>query len=123
MRKSPRRLRDEGSGQLARRSQEPTERTLKPQHNWSDYPPRERQVYGSAHNKMRRRVLAEEPECRLCGDPSAVADHIRARCLGGGNERENYQALCTPCSMRKTAQEANLARWHVHRVPWRKESL
>ena len=62
---------------------------------------------------MRERVLDEEPLCRMClakdppeYTPSHIADHIKPKAEGGGDERENYQGLCDECSRVKTAREA-----------------
>lgn len=41
---------------------------------------------------------------------TVVADHIRNRAEGGGNDRENYQGLCDRHSKAKTAREAARAR-------------
>jgi 5-methylcytosine-specific restriction enzyme A len=72
-------------------------------------PPAQRGI-DAEHFRMRRRVLKEEPACRHCGAPATIADHIRPRATGGGNERENYQGLCAPCSDRKSLAEATAGR-------------
>ena len=84
----------------------------KPVHNWSRKS-RQGRGYGRAHELMRERVLEEEPLCRACltkdppeYTPSCIADHIKPKAEGGGDERENYQGLCEPCSRAKTAREA-----------------
>ena len=64
----------------------------------------------SAHRRLCRRVLFEEPHCRKCGDPSVEIDHIKPLFEGGGNDRMNLQALCVPCHALKTAQESARAR-------------
>lgn len=73
--------------------------------------------YGWRHQQMRAVVLREEPLCRLClaadpkrYTPSCVADHITPQTEGGTGDRDNYQALCKPCSDAKTAAEAARAR-------------
>lgn len=78
---------------------------------------RQSRGYGRAHELMRERVLTEEPLCRHCAtrgiiEPTTIADHIIPKAEGGGDERENYQGLCTPCSKAKTAEEARRARAH-----------
>jgi 5-methylcytosine-specific restriction protein A len=76
--------------------------------------------YGWKHQKMRERVLREEPLCRMCFDatprrytPSGIADHIIPKAEGGTDDRSNYQALGDPkdcdCHVRKTAEEAKRA--------------
>ena len=76
---------------------------------------RQSRGYGRAHEKMRERVLSEEPLCREClkhrrNTPTKIADHIVPKAEGGGDERANYQGLCEPCSDEKTAAEAARAR-------------
>lgn len=58
----------------------------------------------------RRRVLEEEPFCRVClakglRVASDVVDHIKNLAAGGSDERENKQGLCHPCHDAKTALE------------------
>ncbi len=66
---------------------------------------------------MRARVLLEEPLCRVClaSDPqrysqSTIADHIVPKSQGGCDDRENYQGICDPCHVLKTARESADAR-------------
>ncbi|WP_404713181.1 HNH endonuclease [Sphingomonas sp. MMS24-J13] len=64
---------------------------------------------------MRAQVLSEEPLCRVClaagrVTPSTIADHIKAKAEGGTDDRENYQGICHPCHVVKTAREAARAR-------------
>jgi 5-methylcytosine-specific restriction protein A len=66
---------------------------------------------------MRRRVLREEPLCRAClamdpprYSPSEIADHIIPKAEGGTDDRENYQGLCKPCNVIKTARESQRGR-------------
>lgn len=101
--------------QLKARSRAP-----KPVTGWSRKSRHER-GYGRAHELMRARVLEEEPLCRLCLalDPprytaSRIADHITPKAEGGGDDRENYQALCDGCSKAKTARESARARSRKH---------
>lgn len=67
-------------------------------------------AHTSAHRRLCQRVLFEEPICRKCRAPSAEVDHIKPLFEGGGNDRINLQALCTPCHALKTAQESARAR-------------
>lgn len=76
---------------------------------------RQERGYGRAHDLMRARVLREEPLCRACTKAgrvaeTTIADHVVPKAEGGGDERENYQGLCTPCHKAKTAEEAARAR-------------
>lgn len=66
---------------------------------------------------MREIVLREEPLCRICLEadpprvtPSTIADHRIPKSQGGGDERENYQGVCDPCHVEKTARESAAAR-------------
>lgn len=68
--------------------------------------------YGTAHDRMRKRVLKEEPLCYIClavdpprFTPSAIADHKVPKSKGGGDERKNYGGCCKPCHDAKTAEE------------------
>ena len=68
--------------------------------------------YGKNHDRIRRQLMKEEPNCRLCGAPSTVADHIIPKCLHGPTVRENYQALCLRCSRSKAGREGSMMRRH-----------
>lgn len=94
-------------------------RGWKPPEPWATSKGKSRQQrgYGRVHDDMRKIVLIEEPYCRECirtGEVpprrTAVADHIRPKAEGGGNERSNYQGLCWPHSKAKTAKESGRAR-------------
>lgn len=83
--------------------------------NWTKRASRQSRGYGADHDRMRARVLIEEPLCRLCMErgvvtATAIADHIVPKAEGGGNERSNYQGLCSACHVAKTAREAARAR-------------
>lgn len=85
--------------------------------NWSKRASRQARGYGRAHDVMRARVLTEEPLCRPCLEatpqritPATIADHRIPKSQGGGDERENYQGICDPCHVVKTAREAAEAR-------------
>jgi len=73
--------------------------------------------YGTAHDRMRKRVLIEEPLCRTClakspprYTPSTIADHIKPKAEGGSDERDNYAGSCKPCHDEKTDAESAKAR-------------
>lgn len=89
---------------------------------WDRTKTRQERGYGADHDRMRKRVLAEEPLCRIClaedrVTASTVADHIVPKAEGGTDERENYQGACKPCHDIKTAEEA--ARAQGRRAPKR----
>jgi 5-methylcytosine-specific restriction enzyme A len=69
---------------------------------------------GPGWHDVRRMVLLEEPECRVCGAPSTQVDHIIPVSQGGSSQRDNLQGLCAPCHKAKSDAEQN-ARWE----PWR----
>lgn len=87
----------------SRCAQHPIERKSPP---WAHRKPAHQRGYDAAHHAMRRRVLAEEPNCRRCGARAVIADHIIPLSRGGSKDRENYQGLCRRCSDAKTQQEA-----------------
>ena len=68
-------------------------------------PSAHRRGYDGRHTAWRRMVLAREPECRVCGAPATVADHIVPLRAGGTWELTNGQALCASCHNRKTATQ------------------
>lgn len=60
---------------------------------------------------MRAHLLATVVLCEECTRQGrvtigAIADHIKPKSQGGGDERGNYQLLCKPCSNAKTSIEA-----------------
>jgi 5-methylcytosine-specific restriction protein A len=83
--------------------------------NWTKRTSRQSRGYGREHDAMRKRVLAEEPLCRACSaagrvEATTIADHIKPKAEGGTDDRENYQGLCRPCSIAKTARESGRGR-------------
>lgn len=85
--------------------------------NWSRRGSRQERGYGRAHDLMREQVLREEPLCRAClaKDPpeiarTEIADHIIPKAEAGSDDRDNYQGLCRPCDVVKTARESARAR-------------
>lgn len=68
---------------------------------------------------MRAQVLREEPLCRPCDEAgrvtaATIADHITPKAEGGTDDRSNYQGICHPCHVAKTAAEAARARARNH---------
>jgi 5-methylcytosine-specific restriction endonuclease McrA len=57
--------------------------------------------------QVRAPVLAEEPWCRWCGEPSDCVDHILPRAHGGDDRRENLAGSCTPCNLARGARIGN----------------
>jgi 5-methylcytosine-specific restriction protein A len=92
-------------------------RATAPTSNWNRRTSRQARGYGRAHDRMRAIVLAEEPLCRICLEaepqritPSTIADHRVPKSQGGTDDRENYQGVCDPCHVAKTARESADAR-------------
>ncbi len=71
-----------------------------------------RGIYTTARwRKLRARVLRDEPNCRLCGQPATHVDHIIDWRKGGPTwDVHNLQPLCASCHGRKTRAEAAGAR-------------
>ena len=65
--------------------------------------------------KMRDRVLAEEPLCRMCQTLATDVDHVSGD--PSDNSRGNLQPLCHACHSHKTGRErAGLPVIHGHDV-------
>jgi len=85
-------------------------------HNWGRPIAPALRGYGTAHKRMRKRLLAEEPYCQQCQEegrgnvPAVFADHIIPRCMGGDDSRSNYQALCRDHHLIKTGREGAMMR-------------
>lgn len=62
---------------------------------------------GPGWDQLRKQVLAEEQACRTCGQPPDVVDHIVPLFRGGGQGRENLQALCSSCNAEKTRKDTS----------------
>lgn len=70
----------------------------------------DKRVRGRAGQRMRAKVLAEEPCCRMCQAEgkrvqATVVDHIMPLAAGGDNSRGNQQGLCDPCHDAKSKRE------------------
>lgn len=80
-----------------------------------------RRKRGRAGVEDRKRILAEEPLCRVCLAEGRVreseeVDHIRGDLPAElWDERENKQGICKPCHKAKTARESAAAR-HARRL-------
>lgn len=84
-------------------------------HNWKPASSRQARGYGAAHDRIRRALLREEPFCRECRKvgreiKATHADHVVPKCLGGADERSNYQPLCTAHSRSKSGREGAMIR-------------
>ena len=72
---------------------------------------------GRRLQRMRARLFAEEPLCRLCLAQTpevlsiaVIRDHIIPLAEGGGDDGTNVQPLCQACSDAKTSREARRGR-------------
>ena len=68
--------------------------------------------YDAAWQRLRARVAAEEPYCRLClaagrRTPTEHIDHIKPKAAGGTDDRDNLRGLCRTCHNRRTATESS----------------
>lgn len=62
--------------------------------------------YNGDYPAMRRRVLAEEKTCAICGDAASCVDHINPVSRGGTHERKNLRALCKMCHDKRSRQQS-----------------
>jgi 5-methylcytosine-specific restriction endonuclease McrA len=58
----------------------------------------------------RRVVLTREPNCRVCGEPATVVDHITPLRDGGTHDLANLRPLCKPDHDRHTANQMHARR-------------
>jgi 5-methylcytosine-specific restriction protein A len=47
--------------------------------------------------------------CRNCSRPGNEVDHIKPKFLGGGDNLDNFQVLCSACHSKKSSEEGHLA--------------
>lgn len=88
---------------------------MKRPHKWGNPAPRYERGYGREHDRMRRKLLREEPNCRECAKEgrevkATHADHVLAKCFGGSDAYANYQPLCVSHSRSKTGREGAMMR-------------
>jgi len=75
-------------------------------HGWATCRPDTKHHYNAAFRRIRKRLLAGDPDCAICGErPAKIADHRTPICLGGETSEANLQAICAPCSLTKTGRE------------------
>jgi len=53
--------------------------------------------YGARWNRISKRFLRVNPECRGCGGAAELVHHIIPRAEGGSDGAGNLVALCQPC--------------------------
>jgi 5-methylcytosine-specific restriction protein A len=76
---------------------------------WSAWRPAGANGYGSSWERIRRVVLDEEPDCRICGAPATDVDHILNRARGGSDDRSNLRSLCSACHRGVTSSQGGRA--------------
>lgn len=82
---------------------------------------------GRAGVKQRRRRLANEPLCRHCAEKGRTriaeeVDHIVPLALGGADDDDNTQCLCTDCHAIKTASEGVSSTGAANHPDWLERS-
>lgn len=65
--------------------------------------PRNSTAYGAKWRGIRRRFLACNPLCVVCGRTATEVDHVDGDATH--NSTLNYQALCKSCHSTKTVRE------------------
>ena len=89
---------------------------------WHKHRPATAHHYGAAYRRIRKRLLAGNPDCAICGErPARIADHRKPICEGGPTTPENLQAICAPCSLTKTGKEGAAMRAARRRARQRQE--
>ena len=85
---------------------------------WQRTDPASKHRYGAAWQKLRSRVLREQPRCE-CGAPTTDVDHIVAHADGGTDDRSNLRALCRDCHKKHTAEQNRARRKRQRERPKR----
>jgi len=81
---------------------------------WSERGSRHVRGYGTAWDKLRARILADEPLCRACRARGRVTeakhlDHITPKAQGGTDDESNLQPLCPDCHAEKSNRDRGFA--------------
>lgn len=84
-------------------------------HRWRPIGSSSQRGYGGLHVRIRKALLRDEPNCRACAEEGRTtkathADHVKPKCLGGPDERWNYQPLCVAHSRSKSGREGAMMR-------------
>lgn len=73
---------------------------------WHNHRPDTAHHYRAPYRRLRKRLLAGNPDCAICGErPAKIADHRTPICMGGETTAANMQPVCIPCSLSKTGKE------------------
>lgn len=90
---------------------------------WHKHRPDTAHHYRGPYRRIRKRLLAGDPDCAICGErPARIADHRTPICMGGETTEANLPAICPPCSMSKTGREGVAVREARKRARQRQES-
>jgi len=87
----------------------------RPQSGWAryaeKYPDRYAFYQRGGWKAARAQQLLREPNCRVCGRPAVVADHVVNRAEGGAAlDPSNLQSLCEEHHRQKTQAESHRGR-------------
>ena len=75
-----------------------------------------------AYQASRRRILADQPPCAICGKPGAdTIDHIQPIELGGTNDEWNLRPAHRSCNSRLGANLVNSQT--AHRMQQRRQAV
>lgn len=68
-------------------------------------------IDGPEWRRLRAEVLAEEPNCYICGAQASQVDHVEplVRRPDLGMDRSNLRAACSRCNLIKSRSEAALS--------------
>lgn len=85
--------------------------------NWQRYRHR-REIAGSgwARQRLRDRILDRDGyQCRWCGAPATVLDHIHGVAAGGTDDDANLVGSCSNCNERRRQEQARAGRADTQR--------
>jgi 5-methylcytosine-specific restriction enzyme A len=92
-----------------------------PRRSWDHRKSRHERGYGTAWEKLRKRILARDRHlCQACLPKRVTAanevDHIVPKAKGGTDDESNLRAICTPCHRAKTAADQGKKPRHRPRI-------
>lgn len=59
---------------------------------------RGKRAYDADYKRLRKLILANNPQCAYCGSPATTADHVIAVANGGTSTLDNLVPACKPCN-------------------------
>ena len=73
-------------------------------------------LYNNALWRRRRhRILANHPDCAMCGSAATDVDHIVPKAIGGSDEDDNLRSLCHRCHSRRTGRDNGFRSYNANR--------